>query len=159
MAGKAHEAFRSLIGRQAPQFSNDLLGSAVERRHLRTQLLVCKCCTSSCYQQRRSTTGRPESLSIEMNVVVCGAGLSHSFAGCSVLAQRKYLARHNNALKVLFLETHRTLYLGTSVGPCYSEVQPKLGYENERATTYIHTTYIHTYFIWSCRLKKLAAIG
>ena len=56
--------------------------------------------------------------------------------GCGVLAQTKYLARHNNALKILFLQVIRALGLVTSEVPLFSKTQPKPMYENERAIAY-----------------------
>ena len=38
-------------------------------------------------------------------------------SGCSALAQTKYLQRHNNAFKILFLEVLRSLDLITEVEP------------------------------------------
>ena len=50
--------------------------------------------------------------------------LAHVLAGCSALAQSKYLERHNAALKVLFLEMTRDLRLIDSVPPWYSCAVP-----------------------------------
>ena len=41
-------------------------------------------------------------------------------AGCSALAQSKYLERHIVALKILFFEVARELRLTDSVPPWYS---------------------------------------
>ena len=54
-------------------------------------------------------------------------------ASCSALAQNKYLARHNAALKVLFWEMLRELQLSDSVPPWYSSVVPKPKYESPEA--------------------------
>ena len=51
-------------------------------------------------------------------------------AGCGTLAQTKYLARHNTALKILFFEMLKDLELISEVPPWYSKIQPKLSYEN-----------------------------
>ena len=51
-------------------------------------------------------------------------------AGCSSLAQTKYMDRHNATLKVLFLEMLRDLKLADSVPPWYSRVEPKPIYES-----------------------------
>ena len=70
---------------------------------------------------------------------MCGKvteGVAHILAGCGTLAQSKYLLRHNNALKVLFVEVIRSLDLVLSVGPWYSKAQTKPLYENERAVAY-----------------------
>ena len=45
--------------------------------------------------------------------------VSHIFLGCSSLAQTKYLARHNAALKILFFEMHRDQSLVSKVPPWY----------------------------------------
>ena len=58
----------------------------------------------------------------------------HILAGCGVLAQTLYLARHNNALKILFFQAIRVLDLVTSEVPWFSKIQPM--YENERAIAY-----------------------
>ena len=47
-----------------------------------------------------------------------------------------YLARHNNALKILFFQVIRALDLVTSEVPWFSKTQPKPMYENERAIAY-----------------------
>lgn len=70
---------------------------------------------------------------------LCGKtpeSLPHILAGCSALAQTKYLARHNAALKVLFFEMLRDRELISSVPPWYSPAKPKPVYENERATAF-----------------------
>ena len=55
---------------------------------------------------------------------------------CSALAQNKYLARHNAALKVLFWEMLRELRLSDTVPPWYYPVVPKLIYESHEAQAY-----------------------
>ena len=60
----------------------------------------------------------------------------HILAGCGALAQTLYLARHNNALKILFFHAIRTLDLVTSEIPWFSKTQPKPMYEIERAIAY-----------------------
>ena len=57
----------------------------------------------------------------------------HILAGCEALGQTLYLARHNNALKILFFQVIRALDLVTSEVPWFSKTQPKPTYENERA--------------------------
>ena len=55
---------------------------------------------------------------------------------CSALAQNKYLARHNAALKVVFLEMLRELQLSDTAPPWYSSVVPKPIYESPEAQAY-----------------------
>ena len=50
---------------------------------------------------------------------------AHVLAGCTALAQNKYVTRHNAALKILFLEVLRDLGLVNSVTPWYSPLKPK----------------------------------
>ena len=64
---------------------------------------------------------------------LCGKvaeSVSHVLAGCSSLAQTKYLYRHNAALKILFFELLREHGLLEEVPPCYSPVMPKPAYQN-----------------------------
>ena len=51
-------------------------------------------------------------------------------AGCSSLAQTKYLYRHNAALKILFFELLREHGLIEEVPPWYSPVMPKPAYQD-----------------------------
>ena len=62
--------------------------------------------------------------------------LAHVLAGCSALAQSKYLERHNAALKVLFFEMTRDLRLIDSVPPWYSCAVPKPVYESSEALAF-----------------------
>ena len=62
--------------------------------------------------------------------------LVHILAGCSALAQSKYLERHNAALKVLFFEMTRDLRLIDSVPPWYSCAVPKPVYESSEALAF-----------------------
>ena len=57
--------------------------------------------------------------------------VSHILAGCSALAQTKYVWRHNSALKILFSETLKECGLVDRTPPWYSQVVPKPLYENE----------------------------
>ena len=58
-------------------------------------------------------------------------------AGCSAMAQSKYLERHNGALKeVLFFEMTRDLRLIDSVPPWYSCAVPKPVYESSEALAF-----------------------
>ena len=56
--------------------------------------------------------------------------------GCLALAQSKYLARHNAALKVFFFEMLRDLQLCEGVPPWYSPVAPKPLYESPDAQAF-----------------------
>ena len=70
---------------------------------------------------------------------LCGKGpesVQHILAGCSALAQTKYLERHNSALKILFFEVLRSLDLIDTEELWHSRINPKPMYENERATAY-----------------------
>ena len=62
--------------------------------------------------------------------------IPHVLATCLALAQNKYLARHNAALKVLFWEMLRDLQLSDTVPPWYSPAVPKPFYEAPEAQTY-----------------------
>ena len=70
---------------------------------------------------------------------MCGKAqesVAHVLSGCSVLAQTKYLSRHNAALKLLFFELLKSYQLIEVIPPWYSPTQPKPSYENEQATVY-----------------------
>ena len=60
----------------------------------------------------------------------------HVLAGCSALAQSKYLERHITALKVLFFKMTRDLRLIDSVPPWYSCAVPKPVYESSEALAF-----------------------
>ena len=62
--------------------------------------------------------------------------LAHVLAGCSALAQSKYLERHNAALKVLFFEKTRDLNVIDSVPPWHSCAVPKPVYESSEALAF-----------------------
>ena len=62
--------------------------------------------------------------------------LAHMLAGCSLLAQIKYMDRHIAALKVLFFEMLRDLKLANSFPPWYSRVEPKPMYESTDAQAF-----------------------
>ena len=68
---------------------------------------------------------------------MCGKSpesVPHVLAGCGTLAQTKYLARHNAALKILFLKyCLKDLELISEVPPWYSKTQPIRPYENGSA--------------------------
>ena len=60
--------------------------------------------------------------------------VAHVLSGCSALAQNKYLARHNNALKVLYFELLRDLQLVESLPAWYSPIrQPEYVSEDIQA--------------------------
>ena len=70
---------------------------------------------------------------------MCGRAtenVPHIVAGCGALAQTLYLARHNNALKILFFQVIKELELVTSEVPWFSKTQAKPMYENEKAIAY-----------------------
>ena len=62
--------------------------------------------------------------------------LAHVLAGCSSLAQIKYMDRYIAALKVLFFEMLRDLKLANSFPPWYSRVEPKPMYESTDAQVF-----------------------
>ena len=57
--------------------------------------------------------------------------VQHILAGCIVLAQNKYLERHNNALKIQFFEVLRSLDLMDTEETWYSRINPKPMYESK----------------------------
>ena len=57
--------------------------------------------------------------------------VAHVLSECSALAQNKYLARHDNALKVLYFELPRELQLVESLPAWYSPIEPKREYVSE----------------------------
>ena len=66
----------------------------------------------------------------------CPQSVPHILAGCSALAQSKYLERDNSALKVVFFEPLQDLKLIDSVPPWYSPVRPKSLYDSEDVQAY-----------------------
>ncbi|XP_067038840.1 uncharacterized protein [Acropora muricata] len=75
------------------------------------------------------------SCSGDVNCRLCGhaqESVPHILAGCTALAQNKYLFRHNVALKVLFYEILRDQDLLEEVPPWYSPVMPKPVYKSEQ---------------------------
>ena len=56
--------------------------------------------------------------------------VAHVLAGCTALAQNKYITRHNAALKILFFEILQDLGLVDSVPPWYSPLKSKPVYES-----------------------------
>ena len=57
--------------------------------------------------------------------------VAHILSGCSAFTQNKYLARHNNVLKVLYFELLRELQLVESPPAWYSPIKPKPEYVSE----------------------------
>ena len=87
------------------------------------------------YYARKTQTNRPD----DTLCTLCGKtaeSIPHVLASCSALAQNKYLARHNAALKVLFWEMLRELQLSDTVPPWYSPAVPKPIYESPKAQAY-----------------------
>ena len=87
------------------------------------------------YYSKKTRTG-PE---IEIMCRLCGKAaesVGHILAGCSALAQSKYLQRQNAVLKILFFEMLCSLDLIHSVPPWYSPPEPKSVYENDRAQAF-----------------------
>ena len=66
----------------------------------------------------------------------CAETVPHILAGCSALAQNKYMERHNAALKVLYFELLHDLELIDEVPIWYSPVRPKPIYENSYAQAF-----------------------
>ena len=62
--------------------------------------------------------------------------LANELAGCSVLAQTKYLSRHSAALKIPFFDMLKDMDLIEPNPPWYSLVQPKPVYQNDRSEAY-----------------------
>ena len=70
---------------------------------------------------------------------LCGKvaeSVANVLAGCSSLAQTKYLYRHNAALKILFFELLREHGLIEEVPPRYSPVMPKAAYQNSTSEAF-----------------------
>ena len=87
------------------------------------------------YYSKKTRTG-PE---IEIMCRLWGKAaesVGHILAGCSALAQSKYLQRHNAVLKILFFEMLYSLDLIDSVPPWYSPTEPKPVYENDRSQAF-----------------------
>ena len=61
---------------------------------------------------------------------------AHVLAGCTALAQNKYVTRHNAALKILFFEVLQDLGLAHSVPPWYSPLKPKPVYGANNAQAF-----------------------
>ena len=86
------------------------------------------------YNRKVGTSG-----SGEERCRMCGKAtesVPHILAGCGALAQSLYLARQNNALKILFFQVIRALDLVISEVRWFWKTQSM--YENERAIAYWH---------------------
>lgn len=82
------------------------------------------------YQLKKIKTSQSSNVSCRM----CNKApesLAHVLLGRSALAQNKYLARHNNTLKVLYFELLRELQLVESPPAWYSPIKPKPEYVSE----------------------------
>ena len=86
------------------------------------------------YQSKKTRTGSDQ--------IMCrlygkaAERVAHVLAGCSALAQSKYLQRHNAVLKVIFFEMLHSLDLMDSVPPWYLLSEPKPVYQNDRAQAF-----------------------
>ena len=90
------------------------------------QLLLTKL-----YSSKKTHTSCPGDVKCRL----CGhvqESVPHVLAGCSALAENKYLLRHNMALKVLFYEFLRDQDLLEEVTPWHSPVMPKPVYKSEQ---------------------------
>ena len=70
---------------------------------------------------------------------MCGKGpesVAHVVSGCRGLAETKYLARHNAALKILLLEVAKVHSLVEATPPGFSPAQPKPMHESDQVTEY-----------------------
>ena len=98
---------------------------------------------------------------------LCGKvaeSVAHVLAGCSSLAQTKYLYRHNAAWKIQFFELLREHGLIEEVPPWYSAVMPKPGYQNTaRVRCFgifpctVLLCYLVTLFRWFCPVHLFLA--
>ena len=84
------------------------------------------------YYARKTQTNHPNDILCRL-CVKTAESIPQVLASCSGLAQNKYLARHNAALKVLFWEMLRELQLSDTVPPWYSPAVPKPIYESPEA--------------------------
>ena len=87
------------------------------------------------YQSKKTKTARERDVQCRL----CGKAqesVAHILAGCSALAQSKYLHRHNCVLKILFFEMLHDLELVDTVPPWYSPIEPKPVYESADAQAF-----------------------
>ena len=86
----------------------------------------------SCQKTHTDTTG-------EVMCRLCNKApesVAYVLAGCTALAQNKYVTRHNAALKILFFEVLQDLGLVDSVPPWYSHLKPKPVWEANNALAF-----------------------
>ena len=84
--------------------------------------------------------------------------MPHVLAACGTLAQTKYLARHNAALKILFFEMLKDLELISEVPPWHSKTQPKPLYENRSAQAlWDLSIYADSIALIEVRVKRIDA--
>ena len=75
-------------------------------------------------------------MTAEVTCRVCNKAtesVAHVLAGCTALAQNKYITRNNAAPKILFFEILQDLGLTELVQPWYSPLKPKPVYEASNA--------------------------
>ena len=99
------------------------------------------------YNSRKSKT----TVDPDARCRMCGkaqGSVAHVLSGCSVLAQRKYLSRHNAALKILFSELLKSYQQIEVLLRWYSPTQPKPSYANEQATVYWDVRFMR--IKWNC---------
>ena len=87
------------------------------------------------YQSKKTRAARERDVQCRL----CGKAqesVAHILAGCSALAQSKYLHSHNCVLKILFFEILHDLELVDTVPPWYSPIEPKPVYESADAQAF-----------------------
>ena len=84
--------------------------------------------------------------------------VAHVLAGCSSLAQTKYLYRHNAALKILFFELLREHGLIEEVPPWYSPVMQKPTYQNTTSEAFWDIPIYAEHNVSATRGKKSAQL-
>ena len=87
------------------------------------------------YQSKKRRTAREHDVQCRL----CGKAqesVAHILAGCSALAQSKYLHRHTCVLKILFFEMLHDLELVDTVPPWYSPIEPKPVYKSADAQAF-----------------------
>ena len=93
---------------------------------LKEKRLECKELREKVEEMRTSIRNNSVSVASELNNSNNNnKSVPHILAGCGALAQSLYLARHNNALKILFFQVIRALDLVTSEVPWFSKTQSK----------------------------------
>ena len=82
--------------------------------------------------------------------------IAHVLAGCSSLAQTKYLERRNAAMKVLFFEIARDLDLNETVPPWFSRIEPKPIYESTHAQAFWDVQVYAEHTVGLCQQGRCA---